>query len=88
VPAPLPGRHFGRGFFCPGFVVVRASGNRNGDSVVAVGKGQASAIGRRGNADALLFHDRIGEDTFVAQGQGIDCSDVSCNDFVTIRLAR
>jgi len=33
--------------------------------VVAVGTGQALAIGMRGDADALLVHDRIGEDKFV-----------------------
>jgi tungstate transport system substrate-binding protein len=33
--------------------------------VVAVGTGQALAIGQRGDADALLVHDRPGEDKFV-----------------------
>src|SRR5437660_12752268 len=36
--------------------------------VVAVGTGQALAIGARGDADALLVHDRLGEDKFVADG--------------------
>jgi tungstate transport system substrate-binding protein len=40
--------------------------------VVAVGTGQALAIGQRGDADALLVHDRAGEDRFVADGYGID----------------
>src|SRR6516162_10212965 len=40
--------------------------------VVAVGTGQALAIGARGDADALLVHDRAGEDKFVADGFGID----------------
>jgi tungstate transport system substrate-binding protein len=44
--------------------------------VVAVGTGQALAIGTRGDADALLVHDRIGEDKFVAEGYGIDRRDV------------
>ncbi|MFL4973808.1 MAG: substrate-binding domain-containing protein, partial [Microvirga sp.] len=39
--------------------------------VVAVGTGQALAIGARGDADALLVHDRAGEDKFVADGHGI-----------------
>jgi ABC-type tungstate transport system permease subunit len=39
--------------------------------VVAVGTGQALAIGARGDADALLVHDRAGEDKFVADGYGI-----------------
>ena len=35
--------------------------------VVAVGTGEALAIGARGDADALLVHDRVGEDKFVAE---------------------
>jgi tungstate transport system substrate-binding protein len=52
--------------------------------VVAVGTGQALAIGERGDADALLVHDRPGEDKFVADGYGIDRRDVMYNDFVIV----
>src|SRR5580658_3623937 len=52
--------------------------------VVAVGTGQALAIGERGDADAVLVHDRIGEDKFVADGYGIDRRDVMHNDFVIV----
>jgi tungstate transport system substrate-binding protein len=52
--------------------------------VVAVGTGQALAIGTRGDADALLVHDRIGEDKFIADGFGIDRRDVMYNDFVIV----
>src|SRR5580700_4137494 len=52
--------------------------------VVAVGTGQALAIGQRGDADALLVHDRAGEDKFVADGYGIDRRDVMYNDFVIV----
>src|SRR3984893_160198 len=52
--------------------------------VVAVGTGQALAIGQRGDADALLVHDRVGEDKFVADGFGIDRRDVMYNDFVVV----
>ena len=52
--------------------------------VVAVGTGQALAIGERGDADALLVHDRVGEDKFVAEGFGIDRRDVMYNDFVIV----
>jgi tungstate transport system substrate-binding protein len=52
--------------------------------VVAVGTGQALAIGQRGDADALLVHDRPGEDKFVADGYGIDRRDVMYNDFVIV----
>jgi tungstate transport system substrate-binding protein len=52
--------------------------------VVAVGTGQALAIGARGDADALLVHDRVGEDKFVADGYGVDRRDVMYNDFVIV----
>jgi tungstate transport system substrate-binding protein len=52
--------------------------------VVAVGTGQALAIGARGDADALLVHDRSGEDKFVVDGNGIDRRDVMSNDFVIV----
>jgi tungstate transport system substrate-binding protein len=52
--------------------------------VVAVGTGQALALGMRGDADALLVHDRLGEDKFVAEGYGIDRRDVMYNDFVVV----
>src|SRR3984893_3150785 len=52
--------------------------------VVAVGTGQALAIGARGDADALLVHDRVGEDKFIADGFGIDRRDVMYNDFVIV----
>jgi tungstate transport system substrate-binding protein len=52
--------------------------------VVAVGTGLALAIGARGDADALLVHDRVGEDKFVADGFGIDRHDVMYNDFVIV----
>ncbi|MEA2760198.1 MAG: tungstate transport system substrate-binding protein [Methylobacteriaceae bacterium] len=52
--------------------------------VVAVGTGQALAIGARGDADALLVHDRIGEDRFIAEGNGVDRRDVMLNDFVLV----
>lgn len=52
--------------------------------VVAVGTGQAFAIGRRGDADALLVHHRAGEDAFVAEGYGTERRDVMFNDFVLV----
>lgn len=52
--------------------------------VVAVGTGQALAIGARGDADALLVHDRAGEDKFVSDGFGIDRRNVMYNDFVIV----
>jgi tungstate transport system substrate-binding protein len=52
--------------------------------VIAVGTGQALAIGERGDADALLVHDRSGEDKFIADDFGIDRRDVMYNDFVIV----
>jgi tungstate transport system substrate-binding protein len=52
--------------------------------VVAVGTGQALDIGRRGDADVVFVHDRPAEDTFVAEGAGIDRRDVMYNDFVLV----
>jgi tungstate transport system substrate-binding protein len=52
--------------------------------VVAVGTGQALAMGARGDADALLVHDWAGEHKFVADNFGIDRRDVSYNDFVIV----
>jgi tungstate transport system substrate-binding protein len=50
--------------------------------VVAVGTGQALELGRRGDADVLLVHDRPSEDAFVAEGYGLARRDVMYNDFV------
>lgn len=52
--------------------------------VVAVGTGQALALGARGDADAVLIHDRAGEDKFVADRHGLDRRDVMFNDFVIV----
>lgn len=52
--------------------------------VVAVGTGQALELGRRGDAAALLTHDRVGEDMFVVEGHGTDRRDVMFNDFIII----
>lgn len=50
--------------------------------VVAVGTGQALALGTRGDADLLMVHARAREDAFVAAGHGIDRRDLMWNDFV------
>ena len=52
--------------------------------VVAVGTGQALELGRRGDADVLLVHDRAGEEAFVREGSGTDRRDVMKNDFVLV----
>lgn len=52
--------------------------------VVAVGTGQAIAIGQKGDADVLLVHDRQNEDKFVANGYARERFDVMYNDFVIV----
>ena len=52
--------------------------------VVALGTGQALDVGRRGDADALLVHDRAKEDAFVAEGYGAYRKNVMYNDFVMV----
>jgi tungstate transport system substrate-binding protein len=52
--------------------------------VVAVGTGQALAIGAKGDADVVLVHATAQEDKFVADGDGINRLDVMYNDFVVV----
>jgi tungstate transport system substrate-binding protein len=52
--------------------------------VVAVGTGQALALGESGDADVLLVHARAREDAFVASGNGLIRYDVMFNDFVIV----
>jgi tungstate transport system substrate-binding protein len=52
--------------------------------VVAVGTGQAIAIGQKGDADVLLVHSRKSEDQFVADGDAKERFDVMYNDFILI----
>jgi tungstate transport system substrate-binding protein len=52
--------------------------------VVAVGTGQALDMGRRGDADVLFVHDRQAEEKLVAEGFGLQRTDVMYNDFVIV----
>jgi tungstate transport system substrate-binding protein len=52
--------------------------------VIAVGSGKAIKLGENGDVDVVLVHDRKAEDTFVAQGFGINRRDVMHNDFVVV----
>ncbi len=51
---------------------------------IAVGTGEAIAMGERGEADVILVHSRKSEDEFVASGFGTERYDVMHNDFVII----
>ena len=52
--------------------------------VVAVGTGQALAIGQRGDTDVVFVHDRPAELKFVAAGDGVGRREVMYNDFVIV----
>jgi tungstate transport system substrate-binding protein len=52
--------------------------------VIAVGTGQAMRLGRDGNADVLLVHDRESELKFVADGFGVERLDVMHNDYFVV----
>ncbi len=52
--------------------------------VVAVGTGQALALGASGDADVILVHARAREDEFMAAGDGKQRWDVMYNDFVLV----
>ncbi|MCI0396743.1 MAG: substrate-binding domain-containing protein [Chloroflexi bacterium] len=52
--------------------------------VVAVGTGQALALGEAGDADVVLVHARSQEDAFVAGGHGLARRDVMFNDFIVV----
>jgi tungstate transport system substrate-binding protein len=52
--------------------------------VIAVGTGQAIALGEDGNADVLLVHARSREDAFMDAAHGVRREDVMYNDFVIL----
>lgn len=52
--------------------------------VVAVGTGEALALGESKDADALLVHAKSDEEKFVADGFGVERRDVMYNDFVVV----
>jgi hypothetical protein len=51
---------------------------------IAVGSGQAMAMGQKGEADVLLVHSPAAEKTFMAEGYGINRKLVMHNDFVIV----
>lgn len=52
--------------------------------VIAVGTGEALALGWRTDADVLLVHAPAAESTFVAEGHGIERREVMYNDYVIV----
>jgi tungstate transport system substrate-binding protein len=55
--------------------------------LIAVGSGEALAIGRRGDADVLLVHSPAAESTFMAGGFGESRAPVMVNEFVLVGSA-
>lgn len=51
---------------------------------IAVGSGQALALGQKGEADVLLVHSPADEKKFVAEGYGIKRRIVMHNDFIIL----
>ncbi|MCM2249571.1 MAG: substrate-binding domain-containing protein [Geothrix sp.] len=51
---------------------------------IAVGSGQAIAMGKRGEADVLLVHSPDAEKALVAEGSGVNRRIVMHNDFVLL----
>ena len=51
---------------------------------IAVGSGEALAMGRRGDADVILVHSKAAEDEFLAGGFGVLRLDVMYNDFILL----
>jgi tungstate transport system substrate-binding protein len=51
---------------------------------IAVGSGQAMAMGQKGEADVLLVHSPAAEEKFMAEGFGVNRRLVMHNDFVIV----
>ncbi|MEM0053645.1 MAG: substrate-binding domain-containing protein [Nitrososphaeria archaeon] len=51
---------------------------------IAVGTGQAIEIGKRGDADIILVHNRQFEDKFISEGYGVHGVTFAWNDFVLV----
>lgn len=52
--------------------------------VISQGTGQALETARRGDVDLVFVHARAQEETFVAEGYGVQRFDVMYNDFVIV----
>ncbi|MFL6567230.1 MAG: extracellular solute-binding protein [Burkholderiales bacterium] len=52
--------------------------------VVALGTGQAIDLGKRGDADVALVHDKDAEEQAVAEGSFVERREVMYNDFVVV----
>ena len=55
---------------------------------IAVGSGQAMAMGQKGEADVLLVHSPAAEKKFMADGYGVNRRLVMHNDFIIVGPVR
>ncbi len=55
---------------------------------IAVGSGQAMAMGQKGEADVLLVHSPAAEKKFMAEGSGVNRKLVMHNDFIIVGPAQ
>jgi tungstate transport system substrate-binding protein len=51
---------------------------------IAVGSGQAMAMGQKGEADVLLVHSQAAEKKFIAEGYGVNRRIIMHNDYVIV----
>ena len=51
---------------------------------ISVGTGKALELGRRGDVDLVIVHNRQAEDKFLADGYGVNRRDVMHNNFVIL----
>jgi len=51
---------------------------------IAVGSGQAMAMGQKGEGDVLLVHSPAAEKKFIADGYGVNRRIVMHNDFIVV----
>jgi tungstate transport system substrate-binding protein len=51
---------------------------------IAVGSGQAMAMGQKGEADVLLVHSPVAEKKLVAEGYGVNRRIIMHNDFIIV----
>ena len=55
---------------------------------IAVGSGQAMAMGQKGEADVLLVHSPTAEKKFIEEGFGVNRRLVMHNDFIILGLPK
>jgi tungstate transport system substrate-binding protein len=52
--------------------------------VISVGTGKALELAKNGDVDVTLVHARVSEDSFIAEGHGVNRRDVMYNDFIIV----